>query len=215
MNIVHCNQGSQEWLNARCGLITASMFKECRKRLKSGPNKGDFSSEAKQYAFRLACERISGELLTEDKFETWEMRRGHELEPTARLLHEEREGILVEQVGFAVSDCGIYGASVDGAIDDDGISEYKCFVAPKSIMPIVLDHDISDTMDQIQGGLWVTKKKWAHFCLYCPALKKVGKELTVIPVERNQNYIDEMIPDLAEFDGLVEKYIGKLTEKAA
>ena len=84
MNLINCEQGSQEWLDARCGLITASMFKEIRAKLKNG----DYSAAAKQYAFRLACERISGELLSEDKFETWEMRRGHELEPEARLGHE-------------------------------------------------------------------------------------------------------------------------------
>ena len=39
-------QGSPEWLQSRAGLITASTFVEIRKRLKSGPNKGDFSSFA-------------------------------------------------------------------------------------------------------------------------------------------------------------------------
>ncbi|WP_206208249.1 hypothetical protein [Xanthomonas oryzae] len=44
---------------------------------------GDYSDEAKSYAFRLAIERISGEPLDEG-FETFAMRRGHELEPYAR-----------------------------------------------------------------------------------------------------------------------------------
>lgn len=46
---------------------------------KSGPNKGDFTEAAKDYAFRLAFERISGQLMDEG-FTTWQMDRGHELE---------------------------------------------------------------------------------------------------------------------------------------
>lgn len=210
MKIVHCEQGSPEWHQARCGAITGSMFVECRKRLKSGPNKGDFSAAGKQYAFRLAVERISGQLLAEDKFETFEMRRGRELEPEARLLHEEAKGILVEQTGFVLTEDGKFGVSVDGFIDDDGISEYKCFIGPSSLMPIVLEGDWSDCKDQVQGGMWVTGRKWAHFVLYCPALKPVNKHLTIIEAERDNDYIEELQSDLLAFDGLVESYIDQL-----
>lgn len=214
MIIINCDQGSPEWRQGRCGVTTASMFAECRKRLKSGPNKGDFSAKAKEYAFRLAVERISGELLSEDKFETFEMRRGRELEPEARLLHEERKGILVEQTGLVLTDDRLFGASVDGLIDDDGASEYKCFIGPSSLMPILLEGDISDCLDQVQGGMWVTGRKWAHFVLYCPALKPIDKHLTIIEVERDDDYIEELEADLLAFNGLVEQYIDKLKEAA-
>src|ERR1051326_347485 len=45
-----------------------------------GEKVGDWSDAAKDYAFRLAIERISGKPLDEG-FETWSMKRGHELEP--------------------------------------------------------------------------------------------------------------------------------------
>ena len=85
MIIVECEQGSPEWHQARAGCITASMFKVARKRLKSGANKGEFTEEAKNYAFRLAVERISGTPLDEG-FQTWQMKRGHELEPEAQAV---------------------------------------------------------------------------------------------------------------------------------
>lgn len=206
MKIIQCEQGSLEWLQGRCGAITASMFSECRKRLKSGPSKGDFSVKAKEYAFRLAVERISGQFLDEDKFETFEMRRGRELESEARLMHEEAKGLLVEQTGLVLTEDGRFGASVDGLIDDDGMSEYKCFIAPSSLMPIVLHRDWSSCTDQVQGGMWITGREWAHFVLYCPALKSVNKHLTIIEAERDDNYIEEMEIDLLEFDALVEQY---------
>lgn len=212
--LIECEQGSIEWLQARTGAITASMFSECRKRLKSGPNKGDFTAAAKQYAFRLAIERISGELLDEDKFETFEMRRGRDLEPEARLKHEEKKGILVEQAGFAKTNDGRFGVSVDGLIDDDGISEYKCFIAPSSLMPIILENDISSCIDQVMGGLWITGRKYGHFVLYCPALKRIGKELKIIEVERDDNYIEELESDLLAFDRQVVEYQNILKESA-
>jgi hypothetical protein len=203
MNIINCEQGSQEWLAARCGLVTASMFKEVRAKLKNG----DYSAKAKEYAFRLACERISGELLSEDKFETWEMRRGHELEPEARLEHESQYALLVERAGFAVSDCGLFGASVDGLIDDDGMSEYKCFVSPKSVMPIILNNDVGDIIDQAMGGMWITNRKWCHIGLYCPALKNIGLQLKVIEVARDESYISELKKDLIKFDEFITENV--------
>lgn len=210
MLIINCIQGSQEWHEARCGTITASNFAEVRKRLKSGANKGDFSQAAKQYAFKLAVERISGQLLQEDKFETFEMRRGRELEPEARYAHEQKIGVMVEQTGIVKTDDGLFGASVDGLINNDGCAEYKCFISPASLMPIILEDDISDCTDQIQGQLWITGRKWADFCLYCPALKVIGKDLKIFRVNRDEEYIEAMETDLLEFNKLVESYKTKL-----
>jgi hypothetical protein len=209
MQIINCIQGSAEWHKARCGVITASNFADCCELLKNG----SYSAKAKQYAFKLAIERISGELLQEDKFETWEMRRGREEEPNAREAHELRIGVMVEQTGIVVTDDNLFGASVDGLIDEDGQSEYKCFVSPTSLMPILLDGDISDCEYQIQGQLWVTGRKWCDFVLYCPALKAIGKDLTVFRVNRNDDFIAEMELKLLKFNELVCQYEQKLRSK--
>lgn len=218
MRIINCEQGSEEWHQARAGVITASMFETVCVKLKNG----SYSKAAEDYAFKLAIERISGELLQEDKFETFEMRRGRELEPVARLKHEKEKGILVEQVGFALTDCGRFGASVDGIIidgvSDSGICEYKCFISPQRIRNILLetnkDEIPEELMWQVQGGLWVTGKDYAHFVLYCPALKNIGKDLTIKGVNRDANFISQMVQKLEEFDQLVCKNIELLKEAA-
>ena len=207
MIIVNCEQGTKEWLEARAGCITASMFKEARNTLKTGKNKGSYSKKADDYAFHLACERIAGELLDDDQFVTWQMKRGNELEPAARLAHETEKGILVEQCGFVMTEDGKFGASLDGLIDNDGSSEYKCFTAPSSIKPILLDKDLSSITDQMQGGMWITNKAYCDFVLYCPQLKKIGHELTIITVERDDDYIEELQTDLLKFDKHVENYV--------
>jgi hypothetical protein len=202
MIIVECDQGGQEWHAARAGVITASMFRVARERLKVGPSKGDFSSAAKDYAFRLAIERISGSPLDEG-FETWQMRRGHDLEPAARMAHEARTGLFVNKAGFILTDDGKFGASADGLIGSDGGSEYKCLVSPEEMRKVLIDHDFSKFHDQVQGCLWLSGRKWWHFCLYCPALEPIGKELWMREVVRDEDYIFELELDLLKFENLV------------
>ena len=206
MITIDCIQGTPEWHMARAGVITASNFKLCTTVLKSGKNKGEVSKAAKEYAFRIAVERISGQPLDDNFYETYAMRRGRELEEEARLKHEEKKGILVDQSGIILTDDRKFGASVDGFIDLDGCSEYKCFIGPSSLMPILLDGNLEDIEAQMQGQMWVTDRKYCDFVLYCPALKPIDKDLTIITVQRDDDYIAEMEEGLIEFDKLVNEY---------
>ena len=205
-------QGSAEWLASRAGVITASKFAEARKRLKSGPKKGGFTEAAEDYAFRVAVERISGTPLDEG-FSTWAMKRGNELEPEARAWVEVKLGIFVDVAGFVTTDDEKFGASADGFIDKDGGLEIKCLVDPGRIRNVILSDDIFEFMDQIQGGMWLTGRKWWQFALFCPALEKVGLQLYTKRVERDDNYINEMELDLLEFERVVSKYEQTLRDR--
>ncbi len=255
MRIVQCVQGSPDWLAARAGCITASMFKIARSRVgclteqqqafvdavrggtpekdaakaagyKAVPRSaiieralkglpcGEWSEASKDYAFRVAIERISGEPLDEG-FETWAMRRGHELEPDARMEHEMQTGLIVQEAGFITTDDGLFGASADGLIGEDGGAEYKCFVDPSRLRQFHIDNDASDIFDQAQGCMWLTGRKWWHIGLYCPALKPVGRQLWLREFARDDNYIEALEQDLWEFKQLVDSYESTLTQKAA
>lgn len=184
------------------------------KRALKGEKIGDWSDAAKDYAFRIAIERISGMPLDEG-FETWQMRRGHELEPEARMEHEALTGLLVERAGFVTTDDGAFGASADGLIDLDGGSEYKAFLAPEKLRPILLDKDIDDVRDQAQGCMWICGRSWWHVGLYCPALAKAEKQFTLVEVKRDDDFIEAMERDLIEFAEFVDQYEAALRRKAA
>ena len=209
MIIIECTQGSPEWHQARAGVITASMFKVARSRLKSGKNAGDFTEAAKNYAFRLAIEGISGTVLDEG-FQTWQMKRGQEMEPAARAAHEIATGLIVERAGFVTTDDSVFGASADGLIDLDGGSEYKCLVSPEGLREILLEGDISEFVDQVQGCMWITGRKWWHFGLYCPALSSLGKEFWWRHIDRDEAYIEALEADLIAFLRLVQSFKAKL-----
>ena len=141
------------------------------------------------------------------------MRRGQELEPAARAAHEFLFDISVEPCGFVMTPDRKFGASADGLIDADGGSEYKCLIDPTRIRDVILSGDISEFKDQVQGCLWLTGRKWWHFCLYVPALASIGRELTVFNVARDDDYIDAMVEDLLAFDALVCEYETALRAK--
>lgn len=204
---VVCDQGSEAWKRARVGRMTCSNFHLMREsaRLKRGEDAGDYSADAKDEAFRLAIERISGEPLDEG-FETWSMARGHELEPDARHAHEIETGLFVERVGFIMTDDGVFGGSLDGKIGDDGAAEYKCFVAPLKLRKIHTTGDTSMVMDQVQGGLWISGRQWMDFCLYCPALAPAGKQLWRQRIYRDDDFIEKLESDLMEFKAMVDEY---------
>lgn len=181
------------------------------KRALAGEKVGDFSDAAKDYAFNLAVERISGESLAQ-KFETFAMRRGRELEPDARFAHEMAAGVTVKRAGFVTTDDCVFGASADGLIGEDGGAEYKCLIDPARMRQVLFGNDISEFADQVQGGLWLTGRKFWHFALYCPQLATIGKELWWREVPRDEEYIERLELDLIEFKALVDECERRLRE---
>lgn len=201
-------QGTEGWKSNRCGVITASNFWMIRTsaRLKSGKNKGDYSEGAKNYAFRLAIERIGGVLLDEG-YETWSMARGHALEPEARAKHEDLTGDMIREVGFVSTDDRWFGGSADGfRLSNDNGCEYKCFVSPEKLRTILIDGNTDEVVDQCMGGMWLTGAKAWEFGLYCPALAPIGCDFTLLVIPRDDDYIEALEQDLLTFRELVMSY---------
>lgn len=204
-------QGTPEWIQSRCGKITASMFGEACKKLKSGANKGKPTAAALDYAFRLAGERATGLVIDDGQFTTWAMKRGNELEGEARLRHEDTIDRFIRQTGFVCTDDERFGASADGLIGDDGGSEYKCLVNPGRLRMVIDELNVDDFMHQVQGCMWITGRQWWHLCIYVPAFAPAGRDLTILEVERDEAFIEEMVAGLEEFDQLVENYRATFT----
>jgi hypothetical protein len=80
---------------------------------------------------------------------------------------------------------------------------------------VLLSDDISEFIDQVQGCMWITGRRYWHFALYCPALAPLGTELYWRRVERDETYIEELEIDLLQFSALVDQYERTLRQKAA
>lgn len=200
MILIECEQGSQEWLQARAGVITGSEFRTACDRLRNGNR----STGSIRYAAEVAIERISGEPFGE-RFQTWAMRRGKEMEPIARMEYESRTGYVASESGIVLSDDRKFGYSTDGLVDDIGLIEIKCLLDPERLIAIWRDHDLSDYMHQMQGGLWLTGRKWVDFVMYAPQLAPVGKQLYHRRIMRDEKFILLLERELQEFAALVEE----------
>lgn len=218
MIVLNLPQGSDEWLAARAGVTTASRFADARAKLtrasKTG-KAGDFAAKATEYAWTVALERIAGKPL-DQTFSTWQMKRGNELEPEARMAYEMATGLLAGESGILLTDDYRFGYSSDGLVGDCGLIEIKCPANCQKIGSIWSDpeHAVDEYIDQIQGGLWITGRNWCDFVMYCPWLESVGKELFIRRVYRDDAYIKELASDLLAFDEMVERFRSSIEQQS-
>lgn len=157
-------QGTEEWLSARCGIVTMS---EVQCLLVNGKSASGFGAGALSYMDQLIGERITGE-----PAEGWggnaHTERGKEFEPVARDLYTQRTGNQPEEVGIILNRGA--GYSPDGLIGNDGAIEIKTKL-PKYQVKVILDGEVpKEHMAQCQGGLWLSEREWIDFVSYWPGM---------------------------------------------
>jgi len=200
MIFIDCAQGTPEWHAARCGVITASKFRDAT----DTTAKGLPTAKSRLYAAQVAIERISKEPCG-DVFNSWQMKRGQEIEPDARMAYEAHTGLMATEAGVVLTDDRMFGYSTDGFIGDDGMVEIKCLVGAEVVIEMWDTEDMSEYMHQMQGGMWIMARKWCDFVMYCPQLSSVGKSLFIRRVMRDDKFIDEMVENLATFEKAVSR----------
>jgi hypothetical protein len=214
MIVLNHPQGSDDWLRARLGVCTASRFTDARAKLSKASKNGaagDPAADVIKYAWMLAVETIAGEPLDET-FTTYAMRRGRDLEPQARAVYEARTGAWVEEVSLILTDDSRFGYSADGFRDDDGLIEIKCPMACDKLGAVWSSPETAhlEYIDQINGGLWITGRKYCDLIVYCPWLAPVGKDLFVKRIHRDEAAIEALESDLVSFLRLVDANLATL-----
>lgn len=159
-------QGSGEWLEARRGIVTASVVGQLitARTLKLACNE-----TSRSLALTLAAERITGRI--EPVFVSDDMMRGRLDEPIARELYASHHAPVTE-VGFMVAEDGgiSLGYSPDGLVGDDGLIEIKSR-RPKIHLATILSGEVpSANMAQIQAGLLVSGRDWLDYISYCAGM---------------------------------------------
>ncbi|WP_330473795.1 lambda exonuclease family protein [Terrabacter sp. C0L_2] len=155
-------QGSDEWLDARRGIVTASTVG----KLLTPTGRVASNDFSRALTLELAAERIIG--ASEYVFVNADMERGNEVEPLARDLYASHYDRPVTQVGFMTEDKWGFtiGFSPDGLVGDDGLIEVKGPRAKKHLRTIVEDQVPAEHMAQIQCGLLVSGRAWCDFITY-------------------------------------------------
>jgi hypothetical protein len=201
--IRNIDQGSEEWLKLRLGVATASNFD------KIITTTGKESESLKKYALQLATELMLE--TPEPSFKNDVMARGNELESLARETYQEQTFNVVEQITMFKSDCGNFGYSPDGIIGDDGLNEIKCPIATTHFKYLLDNKMPTDYWQQVQGGLWVSQRKWIDFVSFNSYFK--DKKLFIVRVERDEEYIAKLAELANKVILIRNEYLNKLEGK--
>ena len=195
-------QGTDEWLQARCGIVTASTMRN----LVTSAGKVADNDTSRGFIRQLATERIIG--VPEYTYPTRPMQRGNLLEPHARELYAEHYA-PVDEVGFIRLDTDEYslGFSPDGLVGHDGLIEIKS-PGPKEHLRTILDDDVPSVYKwQVQVGLFVTGRSWLDFVSYCP-----GADLYVKRVRPDKEAFGTIHLAVSQAETAVRNIIDDYTE---
>lgn len=169
-------QGSDEWLDVRRGILTASEM-----RLIMTPTlRPARNDKERAHMFELLGQRITG--YTEPHYISDDMLRGHEDEIEARIRYAEHFAPVTE-CGFVTNDDHgvVIGYSPDGLVGDDGLIECKSRRQKFQIETILADEVPAEYLLQIQTGLLVTGRKWLDFVSYCGGMPMFVKRVWPCP----------------------------------
>ena len=203
---IDVEQGSDEWLAARAGLLTASVAKDALATTKSGWGASRSALKAK-----LVCEKLTGKPV--ETFVTDAMRRGTELEPSARATAELEYGVDIHQSGLWVRryDWGDIGASLDGETDSGVIWEFKCPL-PHTHLEYVRDpNKLAKRYNlQVQAQMLVRGFDRANIVSFCPDLPR-GLDLVRAKIEAFDP--DDLLVQLKDFVCEMQAEYDELKEK--
>ena len=158
-------QGSQEWLDARCGLLTASTI---GKLITPSTLKVADNETSRGLTMTLAAERITRHV--DFVYPTADMQRGTEDEPYARAVYAEHYA-PVEQVGFMVRDFGDYkiGFSPDG-LPKNGLIEIKSRRPKEHLKTVLKGLPPLENMAQMMAGMVVSGRDYCDYISYSAGL---------------------------------------------
>lgn len=201
-------QGSQEWLEARLGRVTASRIADLTARTKSG-----WGASRANYMAELLVERLTG--APAERYTNAAMEWGTATEGDARVAYEFIAGSPVLTVGFVEHpDIAMAGASPDGLVGEDGLVEIKC---PNTAthLETVLGGAIPDKyVAQMQFQMACTGRDWCDWVSFDPRLPE-RMRLVIRRVPRHQASVTDIETHVRNFLAELDEKVARLTAVAA
>ena len=195
-------QGSEAWLAARCGLLTASEMKLIiTPTLKTAANE-----KTRAHVYELLAQRVTK--YVEPSYIGDDMLRGYDDEITARDLYRKHVAPVTE-MGFITNDKWGFtlGFSPDGLVGDDGFIECKSrrqkFQFEVLIECVKSQKIPADYLMQQQTGHLVSERGFCDFLSYSG-----GIGMPVIRVYPDDKVMNAIVEAAGEFERtLSEKWV--------
>lgn len=229
MRVVECEQGSDLWLKAREGKITASRmadvlsFKQpsaaqakaaghalVREAVAAGI-KGDESEARSGYRIEVMAERLSGRAV--DRFVTLAMKWGIEKEPEARSRYQllTMDGAALDRPGFVLHPTLDYaGASPDGLCGRHGGAEFKCPETTTHLEYMLAGVVPEAYIPQMDMEMLCCERDWIDFVSYDPRMIDEDLQLFIVRHNRDEAKLKEMEAEIVRFEGEIQAQIDAL-----
>lgn len=203
-------QGTREWIDARCGLLTASELSLIlTPSLKIATN-----DKERSHVYEIAAQRITQ--FVEPTYLSDAMVRGQWDEGEARALYREHYA-PVREVGFITNDRWgfTFGYSPDGLVGDDGLIECKSAMQKhhmRTIVEKIAENAAPDEhIIQVQAGLLVSERKWCDFVSYCGGLPMTtvrvwpDEKVQAAIIEAGRAFEDRVAHVIARYRATIEQ----------
>ena len=200
-------QRSPEWFQERLGCVTGSVIDAVMAK----PTRGKAEATSRRnLKARLIVEILGGKPVEGWSYRSWDMERGEQLEPEARMAYELLKGVATDSVGFVPhKTIARFGASPDAYIGDDGLLEIKCPKAANHMDYLLADVLPSEYRLQVMAELACTGRKWADFVSYHPDMPP-HLQLFVTRVKRDEVLIAEIEAEVVKLNAEVDEILAKL-----
>lgn len=187
-------QGTDEWSQARLGLVTASMVAG----IMPG-KKGAYTASRKNYMIELITEILTGE--QGESFFSKDMQRGIEKEPIARGMYEGKKGLLVDTVGL-IPHPTIRGlaASPDGIVGKDTGLEIKCPKSATHVATMIYGKINDEYIPQMITGMLCTERPYWDFVSFDDRLPE-DQQMVIIrhSLADFKEYAESLIFEVSKF----------------
>lgn len=201
--IADCEQGTPEWLQLRCGKVTASRIADALAEIKKGE-----AASRRNYRTELVVETLTG--VPVEQYVSKEMQWGIDTEPFARAAYELRQDATVDTLGFAVHpQIPRFGASPDGLVGNDGVLEIKCPNTSTHLECLLTGAIPSEHFPQMRAELACTGRAWVDFVSFDCRLPS-HLQLFVKRFHRDEERIAEMERRVLEFLAEVDDVLAHL-----
>ncbi|WP_051044615.1 lambda exonuclease family protein [Methylobacterium sp. B1] len=158
-------QGTAEWLDARCGKVTASRVADVLAVKRDGKPTAD----RERYLMELVGERLTG--LATQHYLTAAMIEGSEREPQACDAYEFLYGVDTVKVGFVDHPTiAMAGASPDRLVGGDGLVEFKCPTLRTHLETLLAGEIPEDHRPQMRWQMACTGRVWCDFATWHPSV---------------------------------------------
>lgn len=205
--------GTDEWKNARRGLVTASRFGDVmtEPRSKAAKEAGELSDTAKSYLMELVASTITG--IDRVGGKSAAMERGVDMEADAIDAYAAMKFCTVETGRLLIWPVTGIAATPDGFVEDDeegpGIIEVKCPESKRHLETWFTRQVPEDYVEQVQGQLWVSDRRWCDFISYDDRFP-LAMRLVVIRVYCDPEAQDALAGKVCGFAGRVRDKVAQV-----